>query len=606
MLNCELRRWRVVRWALLGASTALLLLLLLDARPASAQTWPHTPVVSDITATSVKISWQGYCYGASARVTLKLGSSSSSATVVSPLFSTGTNSYTFAGLAPNTRHGYGVSNYYGANTIVCVQNSGDTFNYVTFSDFTTPLRTGDLCTASNNPPESLGDPLPLAAGGNLSATGDLPVAATGSPCLDSTGRQSKYFTLLIPTGGEGAVRVHYSRGFSSLNADVFVRAGENAYTGSSLGSVLHVSAGTYTIQLRSRTILSISDDAPGGAYNLVVTRLQPRFSTSEYANGVVVLFHAGASGLLLQIEYRLTTDTTWTQATSARAAGVNGIARQVISALDAGQPFVTRAAYYNASYFIDESPVQLVFGDVRLPPPYNLSVENRLLSEDPLSYEVRASWEAPVVVVEGADASSFDWGYFVRLNEGQPYKSDGQSQEDLFIWTLPGLLAVRAMVWMDCKYTAATSICDVNYGGVDYDIPGTELWVSTWSNAGSVNLVGVVAEAGSVVGPSEPDPAVIQLIYAIFDGIGQERSATLAKTLSVLLCLALGLAGGKFILSKVGATFMGVVLSVAFFMFIFAGLGISLFGVPPALVVVMVVLPLMGAAMMLIRRVSPQ
>ena len=243
-------------------------------------------------------------------------------------------------------------------------------------------------------------------------------------------------------------------------------------------------------------------------------------------------------------------------------------------ALDAGQPFVTRAAYYNASYFTDESPVQLVFGDVRLPPPYNLSVENRLLSEDPLSYEVRASWEAPVVVVEGADASSFDWGYFVRLNEGQPYKSDGQSQEDLFIWTLPGLLAVRAMVWMDCKYTAATSICDVNYGGVDYDIPGTELWVSTWSNAGSVNLVGVVAEAGSVVGPSEPDPAVIQLIYAIFDGIGQELSATLAKTLSVLLCLALGLAGGAFILSRVGVTFIGVVLSAAFFMFIFAGLGI--------------------------------
>ena len=610
MFNCELRRWRVVRWALLGASTALLLLLLVDPSPASAQlVWPHTITVTGITATSATVSWQGSCYTNSPRVILLLGSLYNSPTVESPLLPSGTTSYTFTGLTPNKRYGYAnsQSNFYGRNRVSCIANAGHTNAYATFLNFSTPVRPGDICTPTNNPPESLGDPLPLAAGETLSVTGDLPVAATGSPCLDSSGRQSKYFTLVIPTGGEGAARVQYLRGFSSLSGQLFVRAGEDAYTGSVIGtSFLHVSAGTYTVQLRSTTIFSISDDAAGGAYNVRVTRLQPAFSTSEYANGVAVLWNAGASGLSLKIEYRLTTDTTWTEATSSVAADSNRIARQVISGLDAGQPFVTRAAYYNSSYFTDESPVQVVFGDVRLPPPYNLSVENRLLSEDPLSYEVRAAWEAPVVVVEGGDASNFDWGYYVRLNEGQPYKSDGQSQEDLFIWTLPGLLAVRAMVWMDCEYTVATSICDVNYGGVDYDIPGTELWVSTWSNAGSVNLVGVVDEVGSVLGPSEPDPAVIQLIYAIFDGIGQERSATLAKTLSVLLCLALGLAGGKFILSKVGATFMGVVLSVAFFMFIFAGLGISLFGVPPALVVVMVVLPLMGAAMMLIRRVSPQ
>ena len=613
MFNCELRRWRVVRWALLGASTALLLVLLVDPSPASAHVdWPHVITVSEITATSAKVSWEGTCYGNSYRIALKLGNSSGSATVVSSLFtrtyvSGGTASYTFTGLAPNTRHGFGSSDWSTANILRCISNSGSPSFSKRFSDFTTPVRPGDICTPANNPPESLGDPFPLAAGETLSVTGDLPVAATGSPCLDSSGRQSKYFTLVISTGGQGAARVQYLRGFSSLSADVLVRAGEDAYTGSVIGtSFLHVSAGTYTVQLRSRTSVSISDDAAGGAYNVRVTRLQPRFSTSEYANGVVVLWNAGASGLSLKIEYRLTTDTTWTQATSSVAAGSNRIARQVISGLDAGQSFVTRAAYYNSSYFTGESPVQVVFGDVRLPPPYNLSVENRLLSKDPLSYEVRATWGAPVVVVEGADASNFDWGYYVRLNEGQPYKSDGQSQEDLFIWTLPGLLAVRAMVWMDCEYTVATSICDVNYGGVDYDIPGTELWVSTWSNAGSVNLVGVVAEAGSVVGPSEPDPAVIQLIYAIFDGVGQELSATLAKTLSVLLCLALGLAGVAFILSRVGVTFIGVVLSAAFFMFIFAGLGILLFGVPPALVVVMVVLPLMGAAMMSIRRVSVQ
>ena len=618
MFNCELRRWRVVRWALLGASTALVLLLL-DVSPAgagpSAQNWGSAVTMSNLTATSVTFSWTGgNCNRDYIRIDLR--HSGGTATTFSGNLSTTSTSYTFTGLTPIRDYGF-TSNK--RNKIICTYNSLINPQRRYIARFTTPPRTGDICTVADNPPQTLGDPLPLTAGETRSASGVFPVALSEIPCLDSTGRQSKYFEIEIPSDGAGAVKVEAVKGYSTMFPEIIVRSGEDTYTGTSVFddsdtgnedavAAGQVSAGVYTIQLRAQDRITDSASARGGQYNLVLTRLQPTFSTSEYDNGVTVIWDLGARGtdLEIKIEYKLTTATDWTQAVASVAApSTSSIVRYTITALEAGVPFLTRAAFDNSSVFT-ESPPQLVFGDVRLPPPYNLSVENRLLSEDPLSYEVRAAWEAPLVVVEGADQSNFDWGYYVRLNEGQPYKSDGQSQEDVFIWTRPGLLAVRALVWMDCEYTAATSICDVNYGGVDYDIPGTQLWVSTWSNAGSVNLVGVVDEAGSVVGPSEPDPAVIQMIYAVFDGIGQERSETLAKTLSVLLCLALGLAGGAFILSRVGVTFIGVVLSAAFFMFIFAGLGVLLFGVPPALVVVMVVLPLMGATMISIRRMSLQ
>ena len=204
----------------------------------------------------------------------------------------------------------------------------------------------------------------------------------------------------------------------------------------------------------------------------------------------------------------------------------------------------------------------------------------------------------------GAD---LEWGYYIRLNDQVPFAvsgDEGRAREEVFLWRTFGLLQINVRVSVKCTRSSGTC-SDVGYGGTEYDIPAQATWISTWSQPTLLNVEppqGTATEGSSPA--AAPDAAVIGLVYAVMDGFEYPRSETLATTFSVLLCLGAAIGGAIFILRRMKTTMVGVILAAAFFLFIFVGLGMELFGVPPALVVVIVAVPIMGMALTVIRRTA--
>ena len=180
----------------------------------------------------------------------------------------------------------------------------------------------------------------------------------------------------------------------------------------------------------------------------------------------------------------------------------------------------------------------------------------------------------------------------------------GRNLEESFLWRESGLLQVQVRTSVTC--TSTGDPCEeVDYGTGSYSIPAGATWLSTWSEPGVINLE---AQSGGPVGEpvvvADPDALVIGLIYVGMDIFDYERDENIAITFSLLLCLGLAIGGAYFILRKMKQNLMGVMTAAAYFMFIFVGMGLVLFGVPPGLVVVMVAAPVIIFGLIFIRRLA--
>ena len=392
------------------------------------------------------------------------------------------------------------------------------------------------------------------------------------------------------------------------------------------------SGATYTIQLRAR---DTTGEAQAGDYTLKVERLHPSFLRYFPQNGVLHGYwdskveegnHVDDGNVLncgshyancrygfsdLYGEYKLNGGAWNTLDTDDPPSNRNSSTVDLsgsVSGINAGVNIRFRARYSGTNIpttdYI-ESPVQTYFGEVRLPPPYNLTVDSKELQVDPITYEITGQWMAQEFT--GSQTGNLDWGYFIRLNDQVPFAvlgDDGRAREETFLWKLFGLLRINVRVSVKCTLSSGTC-SDVGYGGTEYDIPAQVTWISTWSEPALLNLEPPQGSATEGALPvAAPDAAIVSLIYVVMDGVEYPRSETLAITMSLLLCLALAIGGAIFILRKMQPTLMGVVLAVAFFLFIFVGLGLELFGVPPELVVVIVAVPIVGMALSLIRRMA--
>ena len=280
---------------------------------------------------------------------------------------------------------------------------------------------------------------------------------------------------------------------------------------------------------------------------------------------------------------------------------------KAVSGISAADKIQFRAQYATSptDIFV-ESPPQYYFGETRLPPPYNITLQSRQLEVDPITHELTVQWQASEFSGTYANPTYLDWDYYIRLNDQVPFAvtaDGGKALEEVFLWKKFGLLRTNVRVSVECL-RVNNDCTDVLYAGVEYDIPKQTTWISTWSEPALLNLDSPQRVAGEAPDPNEPDAGVVGLILLVMGGAGYPISETLATTFSVLLCLGLAVGGAVFIVRRMGATLVGVSLSAAFALFIFVGLGLELFGVDPALVVVIIAAPLTLAALTLIRRLS--
>ena len=516
------------------------------------------------------------------------------------------------------------------------------FGSVYYSSQAQVVRWQYLCNATDYPATSLGEALGLTAGESRTITGTIPATEGALQCKDGARKRSAFFSLEIPADAGGAVMVTAVKGDSAMYPEVLVRKGEDSY--SSPNPVFYdtrtatndadargsVESGTiYTVQLRAR---DTTGEAQAGDYTLKVERLYPSFLRYSYQNGVLhgywdskveegryvdagrVLdcgsYYANCrrGGSELYGEYKLN-DGAWNGlATDDPPVNQNSSTvdlRKSVSGIEAGDDIQFRARYSGTNIPTTdyvESLVQTYFGEVRLPPPYGLTIESKQLEADPITYEIMGQWQG--YEFAGAD---LEWGYYIRLNEQVPFAvsgDGGRAREEVFLWRTFGLLRINVRVSVKCTRSSGTC-SDVGYGGTEYDIPAQATWISTWSQPTLLNVEPPQGTATKGSSPAAaPDAAVIGLVYAVMDGFEYPRSETLATTFSVLLCLGAAIGGAIFILRRMKTTMVGVMLATAFFLFIFVGLGMELFGVPPALVVVVVAVPIMGMALTVIRRMA--
>ena len=476
------------------------------------------------------------------------------------------------------------------------------------------------CTPALSPSVSLGT-LANNSGASVFSRGSLPSDRDDLPCTDADGRASKYFTFVIASGEAGAVWIGTYQGLSTMRTDLLLRSGSDAYTGTVLFQdkrALHsavaaglVSAGTYTLQLRSTVSVTESPtSARGGSYTVQLRRLSPSpGAINGFGNSILTTWDVGALvsnnslntvSLPVKIDYKDTSDTGWTsKTTSVSPANGQRSLTTNITGITTGNTYQVRAAYTNSTTYVETDPFR-VFGHVRLSPaPSGVQATSNMANEATGQHEVRVEWETTDFTVD----SDTRWGYWLRLNEGVPFANPSgyeHSQQHYFLYSEPGLLNVEVRNQFRC--TRSTGNCDITYHGTDYEVPALGEWLTTWSAPATVRIPGPAEAAGEGLTPEEPHAAVVQVISAAMDAAGVDSSAGASRSLAVLLCLALAFAVAFAVVKRFGMNLAPVVVATLVWYAVFAGLGPEFFGVPPALVIILIVVPLALGGLTLVRR----
>ena len=499
--------------------------------------------------------------------------------------------------------------------------------------FTTDLIAPE-CSESNNLPVDLGE-ISIDAGSALTHQGSVPGTVADAPCVDSDSRSGVYFRFSVASGEAGAVKVEASPGTSPMSPDLLVRSGA-AYTGDALFKDTRsgednalaaglVDAGTHTLQLRSGARLTGSDPASGGAYSVTVTRLQPRVaSVSALPTSLTTIWDTGAAAstgadngvdLSVMIDHREDSDQTWTAAeTSISPSDQQQSVSTTITGLDIGRTYHVRAAYTNASVYVESGGILTRARILLSGAPYGVEATADLVDAAIRRYEVRAAWETPPIVAD----DNIEWGYATRVDGGVPHPNEAgreHVQETVFFYSgdavRGGALTIEVINSFECLAPDASetdpwTTCSLTYDERDYILPVGAYWSTPWSAPALARIAGPGFTAGTTGMDKPPDDAVVQLIDLGFElaGVGQEGRPSHA--LSVMLCAAIALTAGIGIALKTGGMKLPqVALGSGLFYSIFGGIGPFLFGVPGALVVVTVAAPVGLGGVWLMRRFAP-
>ena len=603
----------------MAAGALLVLLLAAAASPARTLAAPPTNVVATATAAAatggITVTWDppsgmGNLY----RIQVKLGSTVvKTANEYSYLSDF---SYTFTGLQTWTLYTVTVTTGWESAGVVTWTGSASTT--VTTSGFNYDRD----CTPTLSPSVSLGT-LANTSGALLSSSGSLPSDLDDLPCADADRRASKYFTFVIAAGEAGAITIVANQGTSTMRPELLLRSGSDAYTGTVLFQDKRttlanaqaaglVAAGTYTLQLRSTVSVTGSPaSARVGSYAVQLTRLSPSpGAINGLGSSILTSWDVGALvsnnslntiALTVKIDYKDTSDTGWTsKTTSVSPANGRRSLTVNITGITTGNTYQVRAAYTNSTTYVETDPFR-VFGHVRLSPaPSGVQATSNMVNEATGQYEVRVEWETTDFTVD----SDTTWGYWLRLNEGAPFANPSgyeHSQEHYFLYSEPGILSIEVRNQFLC--TASTGNCDVTYHGIDYEVPALGEWLTVWSAPATVRVAGVNdVAAGEELARKNPDQAVVQVISVVMDAAGVDPAAGATRSLAVLLCLALAFAVAFAVVKRFGMNLAPVVLATLVWYAIFAGLGPEFFGVPPALAIVLIVVPLALGGFSLVRR----
>ena len=597
------------------ATVALLLILVLSWAPVSGVVEAaHYNVTATPTATpgGLTVAWdeQSHPYINLYQVEILLGTDVEESVVLTGYPSTG--DHTFTGLQPATTYAVRVRHGYAAPL------DNIWYHWESTTGTTQDAYEFD-CTPSLNPSVSLGT-LGNTAGASLSSSGSIPTDLDDLPCSDDDDRASKYFTFVIATGEEGAVRIEADQGNSTMRPELLLRSGSDTYTGTvlfhdkradvrdALAAGL-VGAGTYTLQVRS-TVPVDGGAGRGGTFSVSVVRILPTLTYSTtLGSSSISGWDVGAPvsnsslntvSLTVKVDYKETSAATWTAQTASVSPG-NGDSRFIttITGLTAGNTYIVRAAYTNSTTFVETASFR-IFGPARLSAaPFDVQGSVEPVNEATGQYAVSVQWATPYFSVD----ANTTWGYWLRLNGREPFSNptgNEQAQHHHFLYSQAETLNIE--VRNNFKCTVSTGHCDITYDSVDYDIPALKEWVTVWSIPATVRIPGTNSIAGGDAAQDEPDQAVVELIYTIMDATGMTRSAALARTLSVLVCLALAFAAAFAVTAKFGMRLAPVVVATLVWYTVFAGLGLEFFGVPAALVAILVIIPLALGGYGLVRR----
>ena len=453
----------------MAAGALLLLLLSAAAFPAPTLAAPPTNVAATATGAAgtggITVTWDNPSSGIwnVFRIQVKLGSTVvRTATEYSYLSD---YSYTFTGLQSWTTY----------SVIVTTGWEDDGEQTWTHSASTTVTTSGLTylrdCTPALSPSVSLGT-LGNTSGASLSSSGSLPSDRDDLPCADADDRASKYFTFVIASGEAGAIKIAAHQGTSTMRPELLLRSGSDTYTGTvlfqdkrttvanALAAGL-VSAGTYTLQLRSTVSVTESPtSARGGSYSVQLTRLSPSpGAINGLGSSILTSWDVGALvsnnslntiALTVKIDYKDTSDTGWTsKTTSVSPANGRRSLTSNITGITTGNTYQVRAAYTNSTTYVETDSFR-VFGHVRLSPaPSGVQATSNMVNEATGQYEVRVEWETTGFTVD----SSTTWGYWLRLNEGVPFANPSgyeHSQEHYFLYSEPGILSIEVRNQFRC------------------------------------------------------------------------------------------------------------------------------------------------------------
>ena len=490
------------------------------------------------------------------------------------------------------------------------------------------------CTENLNPAVSLGT---LGTAQETTLPGAPPYSGTiqGSPglaaCTDSNNRASQYFSFTLDEGGgvwfqaksNANVSNHLTpeiRILTSIGGSATFANAINDDNESVLGVVL--ASGTYTAQVRSTQSIWSGTLGRGGAYNFTVKRIYPEVTALVFSHdSFQVTYDLGtyAPNMEALIEYKKTTDTSWTTLNAAATNSVvNGVKKRHITETKTGLAVNTqydlRAKFKHAGTGQYTAASGVTMGYIAFPAPTRPSLDAPIYSgpEEPFSMLVTANWGYPQVEMTGGGTDS-DWAWVVEW--GTANSSSGskslRSSITLFSDDIGKTIKIRVHGAFECKDDSdgTDEPCQVYIAGYHnlsnvadrYEIPEGETWYSAWSDNNVFTVQADHLEVPTGIEPeTDPLPGIVEAIDSILAAIGVAPESRRPGVWAFFLCFSLAIGGGFGGFAITGGTkrfFWAATFGGFVFFLVFVMAGPAWFGIPTVFAYATLVVPLMMVAL---------
>ena len=223
-----------------------------------------------------------------------------------------------------------------------------------------------------------------------------------------------------------------------------------------------------------------------------------------------------------------------------------------VTGLDFGGTYYVRAAYTNATEYVESDGILTRTRILLSGAPYGVEASAHLVDQASRKYQIRAAWETPQI--EAGD--HIDWGYATRVDEGVAHRNEtGREhvQETVFLYSADavrgGILTIEVINSFVCVAPAESetnpwTTCTLKYNERDYTMPVDAYWSTPWSAPALVQIVDQGFTAGTTAVDRPPDDAVVQFIDLGFELAGVTPDDRPSHALSVVLCAAIALTAG--------------------------------------------------------------